>query len=115
MTKEQFEKITAWQKETFGTATPISKMHHLKEEVQELLIELEDWYGSGFPKSETTWQDAKIDKEFADCFFLIFGAAAAHGMSYEDICSAIEMKFVINKNRKWGKPDKNGVINHIKI
>jgi len=45
---------------------------------------------------------------------LLFGTAASDGMSYEDICEAIESKMQINFKRKWGKPDKNGVVNHIK-
>ena len=52
--------------------------------------------------------------EFADCFLLLFGAASSDGMSYEDICNAIQEKLEINKRRKWGEPDKNGVVNHIK-
>ena len=52
--------------------------------------------------------------EFADCFILLFGAAAADGMSYTDICSCIEEKMKINYKREWGEPDENGVVNHIK-
>ena len=100
MTKEQFIAITQWQKETFGQATPLSKLAHLAEEVTELRLAID------FDKS-----DKKL--EFADCFFLLFGAAAADGMSYEDVCAAIDEKFEINKKRKWGKPDANGVVNHI--
>lgn len=101
MTKDQFEAISAWQKETFGQATAMSKLFHLKEEMEELAVSITI--------------DA-VDKhlEFADCFFLLFGAAAADGMSYEDICKAIDEKFEINKARRWGKPDQNGVVNHIK-
>ncbi len=32
----------------------------------------------------------------------------------EDICNCIDEKMKINKLRKWGKPDDNGVINHLK-
>ncbi len=52
--------------------------------------------------------------EFADCFFLLFGAAARDGMTYDDICAAIDEKFEINKKRAWRKPDANGVVRHIK-
>jgi hypothetical protein len=101
MTQEQFTAITAWQKETFGEATVFSKLEHLKEELEELQI------------------DAAIDGldkrlEFADCFILLFGAAAADGMSFEDVVSCIDEKFEIVKNRKWGEPDENGVVRHIK-
>lgn len=100
MKEEQFEKITKWQKEVFTNATPLSKIHHLKEEVNELQEDLEN--------------DNPIRRlEFADCLLLLFGSAAADGMTYQDICNAIDEKFEIVKKRKWGKPDKNGVVKHV--
>jgi len=101
MTKEQFEAITKWQNETFGEATPLSKLSHLKSELRELWEDLEN-------KRESK------NLEFADCFILLFGAAASDGMSYEDICNSINEKMSINYQRKWGKPDENGVVNHIR-
>jgi NTP pyrophosphatase (non-canonical NTP hydrolase) len=101
MTERQFNNITAWQKQTFGQATPLSKLEHLKEEIEELYVEL-----------LKNSPDKRL--EFADCFFLLFGAAAADGMTYQDICKAIEEKYNINKARTWGEPDKNGVVKHIK-
>ncbi len=114
MTQTQFEEITKWQKETFSKATPVSKLIHLagdksEGEVRELINAIND-------------EDHLIDHEkmratkmeFADCFFLLFGAASAYGMSYQNIVDAIDDKFQINKARKWGKPDANGVVNHIK-
>lgn len=103
MTKDQFLDITAWQKETFGQATASSKLAHLYEEVQELHNEL-------YRKDNA---EAKR-LEYADCFLLLFGSAAADGMSYEDIIKCIDDKMKINKARKWGKPDKFGVVKHIK-
>ncbi|HNQ42521.1 MAG TPA: DUF550 domain-containing protein [Saprospiraceae bacterium] len=101
MTEQQFNEISAWQKETFGQATPLSKLDHLAYELVELVKDLI----SNNP-------DRRL--EYADCFFLLFGSASADGMSYQDICDAIQEKFEINKARKWGKPDENGVVNHIK-
>lgn len=101
MTEEQFLEITGWQNETFPLATVTSKIHHLKQEIEELENEIAN---DGINK----------DSEFADCFLLLFGAANKAGMDYEDICSAIEVKMYINKQRQWGKPDKNGVVNHKK-
>jgi len=101
MTQQQFEEITSWQKDTFGSATSLSKIAHLAEELQELVSDL---------KSNSS--EKKL--EFADCFFLLFGAAAADGMSYQDICHAIQEKFEINKTRHWGNPDEHGIIRHVK-
>jgi hypothetical protein len=101
MTQEQYNYINAWQKETFGSATSLSKVFHLEKEVHELKKDL---------------IDNNKDKilEFADCFILLFGAAYSDGMTYADICNAINEKMAININQKWGKPDKDGVVNHIK-
>lgn len=101
MTEKQFAEIAEWQKKTFGLATPLSKLAHLTEEVDEL---------------DTAIRSSHPDRrlEFADCFFLLFGAAAADGMTYDDICQAIAEKFEINKARKWGAPDGNGVVKHLK-
>jgi hypothetical protein len=101
MNEQQFNEITAWQKQTFGQATPISKIGHLAEELQELVADLKN-----------NNPDRRL--EYADCFFLLFGSAAADGMSYQDICNAIQEKFEINKRRRWGKPDENGIVKHIK-
>lgn len=101
MTKEQFETITAWQKATFGQATPMSKIAHLAEELEELALGIQTG-------------DPKRDLEYADCLLLLFGAAASDGMSYELICDAIKRKMEINYKRKWGTPNKLGVVNHIK-
>ncbi len=36
MKEQQFNEISAWQKETFGQATPLSKLMHLLKEIGEL-------------------------------------------------------------------------------
>lgn len=101
MNKRQFEEITKWQNKTFGQAVALSKIAHLAEELQELVNDL---------KSGN--KDKRL--EFADCFILLFGAAASDGMSYEKILEAIEEKMLINYQRKWGPPNENGVVNHIR-
>lgn len=101
MTEQLFNEISDWQKQTFGHATPLSKLAHMAEELQELVSDLKN-----------NNPDRRL--EFADCFFLLFGAAHADGMSYQDICAAIKEKFDINKARNWGKPDEHGVVKHIK-
>ena len=102
MTEQQFEDTVKWQLETFGEATPISCLAHLREEVDELELDIRSGDTSG------------SHMEFADCFILLFGAAGRAGMSYADICTAVETKMAVNRKRKWGKPEANGVVNHIK-
>jgi len=100
MTKEMFEEITAWQKETFTKATDLSTVLHLKEEVSELEQDLIN-------------QPHLAITEYADCFLLLFGSAKLHGLSYEDICKAISSKMEINKQRVWGKVNEKGCVKHI--
>jgi hypothetical protein len=100
MTEKQFTEVSQWQNETFSQATALSKIEHLKEEIEELSIDI------------AIDSDSKI-LEWADCFLLLFGAAASDGLSYQDICDAIDAKMRINRARTWGKPDKNGVVHHI--
>jgi len=101
MTNEQFYEITKWQKETFPAATTNSKLSHLSDELKEL-------------KEAIKAGNSDMRLEFADCFLLLFGAAASEGLSYLDIVCAIDEKMVINRRRSWGKPDERGVVNHIK-
>jgi NTP pyrophosphatase (non-canonical NTP hydrolase) len=98
-----------WQLVTFTQATPISKLKHLEQEVAETIRAIETFDGD-----EEQISDADIREEFADCFALLFGAALAFGLSVEDIADAMEAKLEKNKKRKWGQPDQNGVVNHIK-
>jgi NTP pyrophosphatase (non-canonical NTP hydrolase) len=100
--QELIDELHSWQEETFPHADAISKLHHLAKEVPELIEELKGM------------DDKAIRMEYADCFLLLFGSAAMHGLSAEEICDAIKEKLEINRSRTWGKPDENGVVEHIK-
>lgn len=101
MSPSLFIRIKDWQNKTFPHATALSKVTHLAEEVKELHHDI-----------ATDAKDRRL--EYADCFLLLFGAAASDGMSYADIMRCIEEKLVINKSRQWGTPDGSGVVRHIK-
>lgn len=88
------QEIAEWQNETFPNATVESKLHHLKEEVEELL--------------ETPYDES----EYADAFLLLWGAWAKQGKTFEQPMDAVDAKMEINRNREWGNPDENGVIKH---
>lgn len=90
-----FRETIDWQRKTFGSNRgPLPQLHHLEKEIRELKASPSD------------------PQEYADAFILLFGAAAEAGFSYNDILNAISDKLEINKAREWGKPDKNGVVEH---
>lgn len=93
--------IYKWQESTFPGGTAKARMEHLGEEVNEVIVELDG------NNAES------LLEEFADCFILLSGTIVAAGFTMEDIYAAMEKKLAINKTRKWGKPNDQGVAKHI--
>lgn len=50
-------------------------------------------------------------EELADCMLLLFHLAHQNGGNLQ---AAIARKLEINKRRKWGKPDAQGVVEHVR-
>jgi NTP pyrophosphatase (non-canonical NTP hydrolase) len=96
---ELSKEITDWQDATFTQATAESAAIHLVREVKELLLDIQ-YHASMSDRS----------KEIADCFLLICGVAHLSGVNLEEV---VEEKMEINRNRVWGKPDADGVVEHI--
>lgn len=102
--------ISNWSDATFGeNQRNPAILYHLKKEVNEL-IESVELYEENKPNT-TLLNDVKL--EFADAFILLLDSAFHIGFTSEDIYKIIYCKLEINKSRKWGKPDENGVIEHI--
>lgn len=87
------EKIGEWATTTFSASTDKSRIQHMREEIEELALRPED------------------PLEAADIFLLLLHHAHVNGY---DLMTAAKKKFDIIKNRKWQKPDENGVVHHIK-
>ena len=87
------KEVYEWQLATFPHSNAFSKAKHLESEVKELL------------------EDPSDQGELADCFFLIVGAIMSQGY---DIAEIVRAKLEINKARTWGKPDENGVAEHVR-
>lgn len=102
------DEINHFQVTTFPKSDAMSKLVHLSKEVVELFEELAKGDERRYDNKD------KIEMEYADCFLLLFGSAGAHGLNAEDIARIIREKLEINRNRKWGKPDEDGVVLHIK-
>lgn len=76
-----FERIAAWQRETFPHASPYSVIAHLAKEIDELAVD-------------------PIDAgEIADCYLLLTGLALLAGI---DPFEAMERKLAINKSECGG-------------
>lgn len=100
--------VAKWQDVTFPSADPLSKLMHLREEIDELM---EAFLYSFSPIPYV--KNADIREEYADCFLLLYGSALKAGFTLDDIYQAMREKMELNKKRKWGEADENGVIKHL--
>lgn len=97
------DDIHKWADETFGTErTALAPLHHLQKEVQETI------------EAITECEAEKAIEELADCFILILNSSSKYGLSFQQLMDASKEKLIKNKARKWGKPDENGVVEHIR-
>jgi hypothetical protein len=87
-----FEEIQVWQRETFPRATALSAANHLVREAKELL------------------EDPSELSELADVIILAVGVADQLGIDIEEV---VRIKLEINKERVWGEPDEDGVVEHV--
>lgn len=111
--------VRQWSDATFGYGQRTTAIvHHLKKEVDELIQALNKTYELGCDESvgvgELGRQILKTEIEYADCFMLLLDSAHHFGLSAENIVDLTREKLEINKKRKWGSPDKNGVLEHIR-
>ena len=112
--------VKKWSDETFGahrTGTPIA--YHLKKEIKEVIDALEEYHQGTYSNEvdgiveQYFLKRNRIKFELADCLTLLIDIAAHEQIDMDDLLDACERKLVINKGRKWGEPDENGVIEHI--
>ena len=90
--------IAEFSDRVFGADRPYTApLYHLKKEVDE------------------TIEDGDIE-EFADMLLLILDAFRKKHTTKttQDLLDVCHLKIVECENRKWGKPDENGVIEHIR-
>ena len=114
------EDIREWSDNQFGhgrNALPMLK--HLELEVKELekaIIKANDCITNplaGVLKYERLRKKAK--DEFADCFMLILDAASHFRVGIEELTDITREKLEVNKKRKWGTPNSDGVCQHIRV
>lgn len=116
------DDIMKWSDDTFGkyrTASPMA--HHLKKEIDELIDALKQLDDEAYTHSDITAigvqelmrKNKRVLFELADCLTLIVDCAAHSQINMNTLISASEEKLKINKDRIWGNPDENGVVEHI--
>jgi hypothetical protein len=94
---EFIEARNKFSSDTFGTPEErncLGPLHHLQEEVKELIDNPED------------------EMEWADCFLLLLDAAWRKGYSVDDLTRFGIEKLKINQTRTW-KKSENNVYKHI--
>jgi len=103
--QQLMDDIAKWSDKTFGEGQRNPAIvYHLKKEVEELIEAF---------NPNTRNAHRKLWFEFADCMMLLLDSAHHVGFSAKDLINASREKLNINKDRKWGNPDKNGVVEHI--
>ena len=89
--------VATWAAGTFPAATLASTFAHLRRELAEVEAD---------PADPVEWADV----------LLIFLHASHRfgGMSWERILAAAREKFAVNQQRRWGEPDAEGVVEHVR-
>lgn len=108
-------QISDWSDKTFnnGINSPkrsIAISHHLQKESIELTFALKEFIKNGGHQKDYV----KVINEIADVQILIWDVCSKLDIDIIELKRIIEYKFDINKQRKWGTPDKNGVVEHVK-
>lgn len=94
-----------WSAKTFGSKAnrgPHGPLAHLKKELKEVRKALIIGY------------KPQLREEIVDCFFLLGDVAFRSGISHDQFLRDCWAKLEKNKARTWGKPDKDGVVEHVR-
>ena len=105
--QQLMDEISEWSDKTFGGQRNPAIAHHLLKEVKELIAEFDS-------PEEMPDKYLSIRMEFADCFMLLLDSATHAGITANELLQVTKEKLEINKNRKWGEPDENGVVEHLR-
>jgi len=99
--------VGEWANQTFARATDASIVAHLRREVAELDT-LARWRTE---RPDIAWNDDNYAEEMADCLLLLLHLAHRNGVNLEE---AARRKYAVNRQRHWGEPDAEGVVEHVR-
>lgn len=86
-------EVGEWGAQTFPASTDRAKLAHLAKEFDELKA------------------DPSSGEEMADMVMILSHLAYAHGI---DLMAEIRRKLAVCRGRRWGDPDADGVVEHIR-
>jgi len=108
--QQLMDDIRAWSDKQFGDGQRNPAIaYHLLKEVPELIEAIEK-----YQKNCAGGNYDRVASEYADCFMLLLDSASHFSPSAEMLIEYTRKKLEINRQRKWGKPDGNGVVEHIR-
>lgn len=100
------QEVTEWAEATFPGSTVQAKILHLWEELEE-----------AFERANSK-ADYKTCEEIADAGLITLHLASSLGVELPAatprFAAEVRNKLDICKTRKWGAPDENGVVRHVK-
>lgn len=102
-----------WSDKTFGKGRfkemrSIDISEHLQDESKELTEALVNYFDDKSMENKK-----KLEMEVADNFLLLIDVCNKVKISTDHLVHLGNTKLLINKTRKWGKPDERGVFKHI--
>ena len=100
----------------FTSERVISMSYHLQKESVELTEAVSMYFKYRHEKSsygKKILDDVRV--ELADCLMLILDCSSHLHITTEDLVNDCFRKLEVNKARSWGKPDVNGVVEHVKV
>lgn len=95
-------EVGEWGRETFPNSTPETIAAHLKKEAKELKEAID------LRNGDEIWP---VTEELADVFLLLLHLSHRYGL---DLIEEGQKKFAVCKTRRWGDPDAEGVVEHIR-
>lgn len=93
--EDLMKEFLKWSMPTFSGATPMSSMKKLREEIDEVQIDLVYRVNENLPE------------EYADCLMCLLDSAARAGITVEHLKYAFQKKLEVNKKRTWVKKPNN--------
>jgi hypothetical protein len=100
-----YDDINDWSEAVHGSREdrgPVGALNHLKREAQEAI---DDWQVADMPG---------FLNELSDCLILTLNATWRGEFTLDELLTAAHAKMTINRTRKIGQPDHEGVIEHVR-